>query len=62
MADLFWTYLYNFLAILKWVNCIMLIKLIKKLIIINNRQNKNIDASLWIQKLILRKNLKSLKY
>jgi len=34
----------------------------KKLIIINNRQNKNIDASLWIQKLILRKNLKSLKY
>mgnify|MGYP005812750709 FL=1 len=38
----------------------MLIKLIKKLVIINNRQNT--DASLWIQKLILRKNLKSLKY
>ena len=60
MADLFWTYLYNFLAILKWLNYIMLIKLIKKLVIINNRQNT--DASLWIQKLILRKNLKSLKY
>ena len=38
----------------------MLIKLIKKLAIINNRQNT--DTSFWIQKLLLKKKLKSLKY
>ena len=60
MADIFWTYLYNFLAIIKLIICIMLIKLIKKLAIINNRQNT--DTSFWIQKLLLKKKLKSLKY
>jgi len=60
MADIFWTSLYNFLAIIKLIICIMLIKLIKKLAIINNRQNT--DTSFWIQKLLLKKKLKSLKY
>jgi len=38
----------------------MLIKVIKKVIVLKN--NQNLDARFWIQKLLLRKSLSSLKY
>jgi len=57
---LFWTYLYLFLVILKCVNCNMLIKLIKKIKLFSN--NQNLDARFWVQKLLLRKSLNSLKH
>jgi len=57
---LFWTHLYQFLVILKCVNCTMLINIIKKIKLLNNSQN--LDAKFWVQKLLLRKSLRSLKY
>ena len=38
----------------------MLINIIKKIKLFNNSQN--LDAKFWVQKLLLRKSLKSLKY
>jgi hypothetical protein len=38
----------------------MLINFIKKIKLFNNSQN--LDARFWVQKLLLKKNLNSLKY
>tara|TARA_Y100000748_G_scaffold56612_1_gene45054 strand:- start:2348 stop:2464 length:117 start_codon:yes stop_codon:yes gene_type:complete len=38
----------------------MLINFIKKVKILNNQQN--LDARFWVQKLLLRKSLNSIKY
>jgi len=38
----------------------MLINIIKKIKLLNNSQN--LDAKFWVQKLLLRKSLRSLKH